>query len=43
MNCFVNYFEIATMYTEYCMDCEEKGIKPLNEKEWFEKWQWEVE
>ena len=32
---FLSSLEIAEMYTVYCMDCEEKGIEPKSEKEWY--------
>jgi hypothetical protein len=35
----MNWLEIAVLYTEYLMDCEEKGIEPLDEKEWYKKFE----
>ena len=35
----MNWLEIAELYTQYLMECEEKGIKPLDEKEWYKKFE----
>lgn len=34
---FTNWIEVDMMYTDYCIECDEKGIEPLNRKEWYEK------
>ena len=32
----MNWLDIEVAYTDYCMECEEKGIKPLNKKTWWD-------
>lgn len=32
---FTNWMELECMYTEYCMECEEKGIEPKDRKTWY--------
>ena len=31
----MGWLEIDVMYTEYCMDCDDEGTKPLPPKEWY--------
>ena len=35
----MNWLEIAELYTQYLMECEEKGIEPLDEKEWYKEFE----
>ena len=35
----MNWLEIAELYTQYLMEYEEKGIEPLDEKEWYKEFE----
>ena len=35
----MNWLDIAELYTQYLMECDEKGIEPLDEEAWYKKFE----